>query len=37
MQEFMEKLKQKVIVGIVGGSDLEKIKEQMGGDHCKYI
>lgn len=33
MEEFMEKLKQKVTVGLVGGSDLVKILEQLGGDH----
>jgi len=33
MRLFMEKLRSKVIVGIVGGSDLPKIKEQMGGDY----
>jgi len=33
MKDFMEKLRTKVIVGIVGGSDLPKIKEQMGGDY----
>lgn len=32
MIEFMEKLKQKVTVGIVGGSDLVKILEQLGGN-----
>lgn len=32
MLEFMEKLKQKVTVGIVGGSDLVKILEQLGGN-----
>ena len=33
MKDFMETLRSKVIVGIVGGSDLPKIKEQMGGDY----
>lgn len=28
----MEKLKKKVTVGLVGGSDLPKILEQLGGD-----
>lgn len=32
MEEFMEKLKQKVTVGLVGGSDLPKILEQLGGE-----
>ncbi len=33
MQEFMDRLRQKVTVGLVGGSDLVKIVEQLGGDH----
>jgi len=33
MRAFMDELRTKVIVGIVGGSDLVKIKEQMGGDY----
>lgn len=37
MEEFLEKLKQKVIVGVVGGSDLKKIKEQLGNEQCKYL
>jgi len=32
MEEFIEKLKKKVTVGLVGGSDLAKILEQLGGD-----
>ncbi len=32
MEEFLEKLKSKVTVGLVGGSDLPKILEQLGGD-----
>ena len=35
MRDFLEELRKKVIVGVVGGSDLPKIKEQMGGDYCK--
>lgn len=35
MEEFMAKLRQKVTVGLVGGSDLVKILEQLGGDHGK--
>lgn len=35
MEEFLKKLKQKVVVGVVGGSDLKKIKEQLGSDKCK--
>jgi len=33
MKTFMDQLRTKVVVGIVGGSDLPKIKEQMGGDY----
>ena len=33
MNEFLEKLKQKCHVGLVGGSDLAKIEEQLGGSH----
>ena len=36
MEEFMAKLRQKVTVGLVGGSDLVKIIEQLGGDHAIY-
>lgn len=32
MQKFLAKLKEKVVVGIVGGSDLVKQQEQMGKD-----
>lgn len=32
MEEFMERLRQKVTVGLVGGSDLVKILEQLGGN-----
>lgn len=32
MVEFLEKLKTVVRVGVVGGSDLVKIKEQLGDD-----
>lgn len=32
MGEFLQKLRQKVRVGVVGGSDFEKIKEQLGDD-----
>ncbi|XP_056308193.1 phosphomannomutase 2 [Danio aesculapii] len=32
MHEFLSKLKQRVKVGVVGGSDLDKIKEQLGDD-----
>lgn len=37
MEEFIEKLKSRVSVGLVGGSDMEKIVEQMGGKgHDRY-
>ena len=32
MKAFMAELREKVPIGIVGGSDLEKIKEQLGSD-----
>ncbi|KAL8576703.1 Phosphomannomutase 1 [Nucella lapillus] len=37
-EDFMMKLKGRVLIGLVGGSDLVKIAEQMGGDdvHTKY-
>jgi phosphomannomutase len=31
-EEWLQKLRKKVTVGIVGGSDLVKILEQLGGD-----
>ena len=34
--EFLEKLKTRVRVGVVGGSDLIKIKEQLGSDGEGY-
>ena len=37
MEEFLEKLKKRVTVGLVGGSDLGKILEQLGGDHGKFF
>ena len=33
MEEFLQKLRKKVNVGLVGGSDLVKILEQLGGEH----
>lgn len=36
MLDFLIKLKQKCIVGLVGGSDLSKIAEQMGRDGKKW-
>lgn len=35
MIDFLQKLKQKCYVGIVGGSDLTKIAEQMGSNGKK--
>ncbi len=35
MKEFMGRVKQRAVVGIVGGSDFDKMKEQMGGDDSK--
>ena len=32
MEDFIDRLKMKVTVGLVGGSDLAKILEQLGGD-----
>ncbi|XP_065882651.1 phosphomannomutase 2-like [Dysidea avara] len=32
MKEFLLDLKKKVVIGIVGGSDYDKMQEQMGGD-----
>lgn len=32
MAEFLQKLRTRVRVGVVGGSDLSKIKEQLGDD-----
>ena len=32
MKEFILRLKEKAVIGIVGGSDLPKMEEQMGGD-----
>lgn len=34
MEEFLDKLSEKVTVGLVGGSDHHKILEQMGGDYA---
>lgn len=36
MKDFLQTLKQKVVVAVVGGSDLVKIKEQMGGESCEF-
>ncbi|XP_067859284.1 phosphomannomutase 2 [Heptranchias perlo] len=32
MDKFIQRLRKKVKVGVVGGSDIDKIKEQLGGD-----
>lgn len=32
MHQFLNELRQRVRVGVVGGSDLDKIKEQLGDD-----
>lgn len=32
MKEFLVKLKEKAVIAIVGGSDLPKMQEQMGGE-----
>jgi len=37
MAEFLQQLKTKVKVGLVGGSDLVKIAEQMGGDDGMWL
>ena len=36
MKEFMKKLRKKVVVALVGGSDFPKLEEQMGGDNGKF-
>ncbi|XP_064643987.1 uncharacterized protein LOC135497911 [Lineus longissimus] len=35
MTEYLQELKKKVVVGVVGGSDLAKIQEQLGGNVIK--
>ena len=37
MVSFLEKLREKGSVGVVGGSDLKKIVEQLGGDKEKLL
>ena len=32
MDDFLQKLRQKTKVGVVGGSDFEKLQEQLGND-----
>ena len=34
MEDFIGDLRKKVVIAVVGGSDLVKIKEQMGGESC---
>uniref|UniRef100_A0A3Q4I6G0 Phosphomannomutase n=1 Tax=Neolamprologus brichardi TaxID=32507 RepID=A0A3Q4I6G0_NEOBR len=36
MAEFLQKLRTRVRVGVVGGSDLSKIKEQLGDDEIFF-
>jgi hypothetical protein len=37
MLTFLDDLKQKVTIGVVGGSNLEKIQQQLGKDGEHYI
>ena len=37
MKCFMQQVKEKAIIAVVGGSDLDKIKEQMGGESCECV
>lgn len=37
MKEFLVKLKEKAVIAIVGGSDLPKMQEQMGGEDVKQL
>ena len=39
MVEFMAKLRKEITIGVVGGSDLPKQKEQLGesGGYCSHI
>ncbi|PNI44147.1 PMM2 isoform 14 [Pan troglodytes] len=32
MDDFLQKLRQKIKIGVVGGSDFEKVQEQLGND-----
>lgn len=36
MDDFLQKLRQKVKIGVVGGSDFEKVQEQLGIDGKLY-
>lgn len=37
MDDFLQKLRQKVKIGVVGGSDFEKVQEQLGNDGELYV
>ena len=37
MKEFILNIKKKVAIGVVGGSDYDKMQEQMGGDDSKQL
>ena len=34
MKAFLAELKKKAVLGVVGGSDYDKMEEQMGGQDC---
>lgn len=34
MKAFLAELKKRAVLGVVGGSDYEKMEEQMGGKDC---
>lgn len=37
MDGFLQKLRQKTKIGVVGGSDFEKVQEQLGSDgKCEF-
>uniref|UniRef100_A0A8C6DHR7 Phosphomannomutase n=1 Tax=Moschus moschiferus TaxID=68415 RepID=A0A8C6DHR7_MOSMO len=36
MDCFLQKLRQKIKIGVVGGSDFEKVQEQLGDDEYKW-
>ncbi|PNJ14205.1 PMM2 isoform 4 [Pongo abelii] len=36
MDDFLQNLRQKIKIGVVGGSDFEKVQEQLGNDERKY-
>lgn len=37
MDDFLQKLRQKVKIGVVGGSDFEKVQEQLGNDGKRHF